>query len=360
MGWLARSMMRPQSAFAFEAPPKAGGCTGRAVTREADGSDMCPPESPFLREASRGAFPVAVDGQRDWARSWKRVQDFVELTKPRLVLMVLVTAGVGFYLGSTGGTDAVRIVPTLIGTALAAAGALVLNQFAERDVDARMQRTRQRPLPDGRVQPWEALAFGTLLTLAGLACLALGVNLLSGVVTGVTAVTYLFAYTPLKRQTPLCTIVGAIPGALPPVTGWVAARSALGIEAWVLFSILFLWQLPHSLAIARLYRDDYARGGIKLLPVVEPDGRSTARQVVTNCLALLAVGLLPTLIGLAGPIYFAAALTFGLVFLGYGIAFARSPGAPSARQLLLVSLVYLPALLLVMALDKVSQTLLAG
>jgi protoheme IX farnesyltransferase len=293
-------------------------------------------------------------------RLWKRVMDFAELTKPRVVLMVLVTTAVGFYLGSLGSGNALRLLPTIIGTMLAAAGTLALNQFTERDVDAKMERTRRRPLPGGRLQPTEAFVFGAVLTAAGLICLTVAVNPLCGAVTTLTTATYLLLYTPLKRYTPLCSIVGAVPGALPPVTGWTAARDSLGIEAWILFSILFLWQLPHSLAIARLYRDDYARGGIKLLPVVEPDTKSTARQVVINCMALLAVGLLPTIVGLAGPVYFGAALVFGLAYLAYGVAFALQPTAPSARRLLLASLVYLPSLLLIMSLDKVSQTLLAG
>lgn len=286
-------------------------------------------------------------------RAWHRVTDFVELGKPRVVIMVLITTLVGFYLGSQGDPNYLRLVPTLIGTALAAAGTLALNQYAERELDAKMQRTRRRPLPDGRIQPTEALVFGVLITGAGLAYLTVAVNLLSGLVTACITASYLFVYTPLKRKTPLCSVVGAIPGALPPVTGWVAARGGFGVEAWILFALLFLWQLPHSLAIARLYRDDYARAGIRLLPVVEPDAKSTARQIVTNCLALLVVGLLPTLVGLTGPIYFLVALLLGAAFLGYGVAFAVSRTALSARQLLLASLVYLPVMLIVMALDKV-------
>lgn len=283
----------------------------------------------------------------------RRVLAFAELGKPRVVVMVLLTTFVGFYLGSQGITDYLRLLPTLIGTALAAAGTLALNQYIERDVDAKMQRTRLRPLPDGRLQPVEAAAFGAAATLAGLVYLALAVNTLSAAVTAATTISYLFLYTPLKRRTPLCSIIGAIPGALPPLTGWTAARGAFGVEAWILFAILFLWQLPHSLAIAHLYRDDYARAGIRLLPVVEPDAKSTGRQIVINCLALLVVGLLPTLVGLAGPIYFFAALAFGGIFLGYGVAFALSRTATAARQLLFASLLYLPATLLVMALDKV-------
>ena len=283
----------------------------------------------------------------------RRAMDFLELTKPRVVLMVLVTTSVGFYLGSWGTLDYFRLIHTLIGTALAAGGTIALNQFLERDVDALMKRTRRRPLPDGRLQPTEALAFGAGITAGGLVYLTLVVNPLSGLITATIVGSYLFVYTPLKQKSSLCTLVGALPGALPPVTGWAAARGEIGLEAWVLFAILFLWQLPHSLAIAMLYRDDYARAGFRLLPVVDPDGKSTGRQVVSNCLALLAVGLLPTLIGLAGVVYFVVALTLGVVFLWYGIDLAVSRSAAGARRLLFVSLVYLPVLLVLMALDKV-------
>ena len=279
--------------------------------------------------------------------------DFLALTRPRVVVMVLVTTLVGFYLASVGAPDYVRLVHTLIGIALAAGGTLALNQYLERDVDARMKRTRLRPLPDGRLQPIEALGFGVAITGVGLLYLALSVNVLSAFVTAFSVGSYLFLYTPLKRKTSLCSVVGAVPGALPPVIGWGAARGELGLEAWILFGILFLWQIPHSLAIARLYRDDYARAGIRVLPVVEPDGGSTGRQIVSNCLALLAVGLLPTLIGLAGPVYFVGAIVLGLMFLGCGILLAISPSEASARLLLFASLVYLPAQLGLMALDKV-------
>ena len=282
-----------------------------------------------------------------------RATDFFALTKPRMVLMILVTTCVGFYLGSSGPMDALRLLHTLLGTALAAGGTLALNQFLEREVDATMERTRRRPLPAGRLQPVEALAFGTMMTVAGLLYLAFGVIELSALVTAITVVSYLFVYTPLKRRTSLCSVLGAIPGALPPVTGWVAARGDFGPGAWVLFAILFLWQLPHSLAIGWLYRADYARAGIRLLPVIEPDGRSTGRQIVSNCLALLAVGLLPTLIGLAGWVYFLGALALGAGLLVCGIVLAVSRSAADARRLVFASLVYLPALLVLMALNKV-------
>lgn len=289
----------------------------------------------------------------DLSRTRRRLAAFVELTKPRLVSMILVTTTVGFYLGSWLSIDYGLLLHTLIGTGLAGGGTLALNQLIEREADALMDRTKTRPLPDGRLQPMDALIFGALLTSGGLVYLMLVVNPLSALVTALITVSYLFVYTPLKMKTALCGIVGAVPGALPPVIGWVAVNDTLSIEAWILFSIMFLWQMPHSLAIAWLYREDYARAGFQLLPVIEPDGRSTGRQVITNCLALLAVGLLPTLVGLAGPRYFVVAFCLGCLFLWYGILLARTRSRESARQLMFVSLVYLPVLLTAMALDKI-------
>jgi protoheme IX farnesyltransferase len=291
-----------------------------------------------------GAAPV---------RAGRRPEDFLVLTKPRVVLMVLVTTAVGFYLGASGRLDLLRLVHTLLGTALAAGGTIALNQYLEREGDALMERTRLRPLPDGRLEPTEALAFGVGITAAGLVYMLLAVGARTALVTAVTAGSYLFLYTPLKRRSTLCTFAGAISGGLPPVAGWVAARGEFGVGAWILFAILFLWQIPHSLAIARLYREDYARAGIRLLPVVEPNGASTGRHVLTHCLALLAVGLLPTVVGLAGSLYFVAALALGGTFLVCGFALARSCSLAAARRLLAVSLVYLPAVLLLMAVDKV-------
>jgi protoheme IX farnesyltransferase len=261
----------------------------------------------------------------------RRLADYAALTKPRVVAMVLVTTAAGYYLGSAGSPRLAPLLYTLAGTALAAAGTLALNQYMERDLDARMERTRRRPLPEGRLRPVEAL-----------------------VAAGIAA-TYLLLYTPLKPVTSLCSLVGAVPGALPPVTGWAAARGTLGAEAWILFAIMFLWQIPHSLAIGRMYRDDYARAGIRVLPVVDRGGGSTGVQVVSNCLALLPVALLPTLVGLAGPVYFLVALVLGLGFLWSAIGLARRDSAADARRLLLASLVYLPVLLGVMALDKLAS-----
>jgi protoheme IX farnesyltransferase len=281
-----------------------------------------------------------------------RLADFLELAKLRVVAMVLLTTCVGFYIGSPSVLDLSRLCHALVGTALAAAGALALNQYLERDVDARMQRTRRRPLPEGRLAPIEALAFGTLTAAAGLFYLIGSVNPLSALVAAAVVVSYLFVYTPLKQRSSLCSVVGAVPGALPPVIGVAAARANLGIEAWILFAILFLWQIPHSLAIAQLYREDYARAGVRLLPVIEPDGASTGRQVVLNSLALLAAGLTPTVVGLSGAIYFFAALLLGMGFLACAVLLAVRQRAADARRLLVASLLYLPALLLFMAFDR--------
>ena len=284
----------------------------------------------------------------------RRAADFLALTKPRVVAMVLVTTLVGYYLGATSAPiEYLRVLATLIGTALAAGGTLTLNQFMERDLDARMHRTRERPLPDGRIAPTDALAFGAALTIGGIVYLALAVDPLTALVTAATTAIYLFGYTPLKPRTSLCSVVGAIPGALPPLAGWTAARGELGLGAWVLFAIMFLWQIPHSLAIARLYREDYARAGIRLLPVIEPDGASTGRQIVTHSLALMVVALLPTLIGVAGAVYFFTSLALGLGLLAASLRLARSASAADARRLLLASLIYLPFLLVTMAADKV-------
>jgi protoheme IX farnesyltransferase len=283
----------------------------------------------------------------------RRLADFVSLGKPRVVLMVVLTTLVGYYLGAAGQLDYLQVVHLLVGTALAAGGTLALNQFFERDLDARMERTRGRPLPDGRLQPGEAGVFGALLTAGGVLYLGLAVGSACAGVVAVIAALYLGVYTPLKRVSPLATVLGAVPGALPPVAGWVAARGELGVGAGVLFAILFLWQLPHTLAIARLYRDDYARAGIRVLPVVDPDGGSTDRQIVTGCLALHAAGLLPTLVGLTGGVYFFGALLLGALFLAVGATQALRPSAPAARRVVIASVVYLPLLLALMALDKV-------
>ena len=241
----------------------------------------------------------------------------------------------------------------MIGTALVAGGASAFNQVIERVPDSLMRRTRFRPVPDGRLQPVESLVFATALALAGLTFLGAAVNRLSAMVALVTLLTYALVYTPLKRRSSFATVIGAIPGALPPVIGWAAARGALSQGAWVLFAIVFLWQLPHFLAIAWMYRDDYARAGFVMLPVIEPDGRSTARQAVFYCAALLPVSLAPTLIGLTNTWYFAAALGLGLLFLGLTLKFARTRAVADARRLFLASIIYLPLLWILMIVGRV-------
>jgi protoheme IX farnesyltransferase len=293
-------------------------------------------------------------GAADARATGQVLADYFALTKPRLVTMVVITAAVGFYLGAPGPISIVLFLNAMVGTALAGAGALALNQYLERDLDARMDRTRNRPLPAGRVQPLPALLFGGALTVLGLGQLLLLVNPLACAVTAVTSAVYLFMYTPLKRVTPLCTIVGAVPGALPPVTGWVAARGEFGDGALVLFAILFLWQIPHSLAIARLYVDQYASAGFRLLPVVEPHTNRTERAVVSYSAALVAVGVTPVLLGMAGSLYLATALILGGGLFATALAFAWR-WAGSARWLLLASLVYLPVLLSMMAIDRIGH-----
>ncbi len=283
----------------------------------------------------------------------RQMADFLALTKPRLVLMVLIATLAGFYLGSFGELDWIRLLNTIFGTALAAGGTIALNQYVERDLDAKMRRTRSRPLPDGRLHPAGALIFGIAISAGGVLYLLVAVNALSSLLAALTVLTYIFLYTPMKRKTPFCTFIGAIPGALPPMGGWVAAQGGLGFEAWVLFGTMFFWQIPHSLAIAWMYRTDYERAGLKLLPVIHPDGRSTGHQIVSNCLALLAVGLVPTLIGIAGPTYFIAALALGSVFLGCGVSFAILRSTVAARRLLLASYLYIPLQLGMLSIDRV-------
>ncbi|MDE2847050.1 MAG: heme o synthase [Gemmatimonadota bacterium] len=281
------------------------------------------------------------------------MKDFIALTKPGLVIMLVLTTCVGFYLGSDGPVDWLRLLHTLAGTALAAGGTLALNQFMERDRDAMMRRTRKRPLPAGKLRPAQALGFGVAITVAGLLYLALVVNVLSCAVTALITATYLFLYTPLKHRTTLSTVFGAVPGALPPVTGWAAARNELGLEAGVLFAILFLWQMPHALALAWLFREDYARAGFQLLPAVDPDGRFTSVQILINCLALTAFSLVPTILGISGVVYFYAAFAAGLGLLAFAIHLTVTRTQASARNLFFASLVFLLVQFSVMAYDKV-------
>ena len=279
-------------------------------------------------------------------------RDYLELTKPRLSALVLVTTGAGFWLALRSPDQLPLVWPALIGTALVAGGANALNQWMERVPDALMHRTQHRPLPSGRLSPDAALRFGMGISLAGLLILAVSVNPLSTLLAAVSWASYVLIYTPLKRYTPLCTLVGAIPGALPPMIGWAAAHGTLGAEAWALCAILFVWQLPHFLALAVLYREDYARANFRMLPVTEPNGLTTAHQTLLYGLVLLPLSLLPASLGLAGVAYCYAALALSAAFLMIAVraAWLRSP--QSARRLFRASIFYLPALLGLLAFNK--------
>jgi len=282
------------------------------------------------------------------------VRDLWEMTKPGITLMVTLTAGLGFLLAEQSSTFSfLLLVHTLLGTALVSAGASVLNHVLERDTDALMHRTANRPLPAGRMNPDAALLFGVVVGVLGLVELALGTNLLTALLGAAALSGYVFVYTPLKRISSFATVIGAIPGAIPPMMGWAAVRNELDLAAWVLFGILFFWQLPHFLAIAWLCREDYARGGFPMLPVLDPEGIRTGRQAILYGAALVPVSLLPSLLGLMGAVYFFGALAFGLAYLGFSFGFAAARSNPGARRLMLASLLYFPSLLLVMLVDRV-------
>jgi protoheme IX farnesyltransferase len=278
--------------------------------------------------------------------------DFVELTKPRITTLVVLTALVGFVMASPAAPVGLALLFALAGTGLVAAGASTLNMVLERDTDARMNRTRSRPLAEGRMRPPEAIAFGLGLTALGLAGLFSLSGPLPAAVAFVTWFTYLFCYTPLKRRTSLSTLVGAVPGALPPVIGWAAARGSIDGGAFVLFAILFLWQVPHFLAIAWIYREDYARGGLPMLPVVDAPGRLTGRQAVAHAFALLLASLLPTGLGMAGRAYLAGALLLGVALLAFSLRLALHRTVAAARALFLASVVYLTALCALLVADR--------
>jgi protoheme IX farnesyltransferase len=275
-----------------------------------------------------------------------------ELFKMRLTILVLLTAFVGFDAGWRGAMAWGLMLHTVLGTALLAAGASALNQLMERDEDAKMRRTADRPLPSGRLTPEAALIIGTVCAGAGLADLALAVNGLTALLGALTLASYLFVYTPLKRVTAWNTAIGAIPGALPPLMGWTAARGELTGGGWTLFAVLFFWQLPHFLAIAWIYRDDYARAGFVMLPALDPTGARTGRQALCNTAGLLAASVCPFLFGLAGTVYLAGALALGAGFLWRAVEFWRRIGPEGARRLFYASILYLPLLLALMVFDK--------
>ena len=284
-------------------------------------------------------------------KSWFAV--FSDLIKARLTFLVLLTTFVGFYIGSPGPLDFMLLFHAMLGTALVASGASALNQWLERQHDAKMERTEDRPLPSGRLQPGQVLIFGAVCAGLGLVYLAAAVNPLTSLLGAVTLGSYLFIYTPLKRVTTLNTVVGAIPGALPPLMGWVAARGEINRGGWALFAILFFWQLPHFLAIAWIYREQYARAGFVMLPVVDTAGERTGRQAVSHALGLLPVSLVPFVLHLAGPVYVLGAIVLGVAYLWYAVQFSRGLALAGARRLFFMSIIYLPLLLGLMVLDKV-------
>jgi protoheme IX farnesyltransferase len=286
------------------------------------------------------------------AASRTRSADFAALAKPRLNMLVVMSTAAGYAMGAFDGYAPLRLLATLAGTGLVAGGASAFNQVMERDLDALMRRTRMRPLPDQRLQPLEGTIFAAAISITGLLVLAAFANLLAAGVALVTLLSYVVVYTPLKRRSSFGTVIGAIPGALPPVIGWAAARGTLTAEAWALFGIVFLWQLPHFLAIAWIYREDYARAGYPMLPVIEPDGRSTARQSIIYATALLPLSLAPTLLNMTGEFYFGAALVLGLAFIYATFRFARTRATRDARAVFFGSIIYLPLVWILMIADK--------
>lgn len=283
----------------------------------------------------------------------ERAAAYTELTKPRITFLIVLTAAAGFFLAAPAGPfNYSRFINAMIGIALLSSGIATLNQYMERHLDARMRRTQMRPLPAGKLSATQALIFGVGLTLISEVYLALLVNPLTAA-WGLTVIGgYLFLYTPLKTRTTLSTAIGAFPGAMPPLMGWVAAANEVTIGAWALFAILFLWQFPHFLAIAWMYKEDYARAGIVMLPVVEPEGRLTAQQIIVNTLMLIPVSLMPTALGISGSVYMVGAIILGLLFLYSSITCAVARTRQQARRLLLASVLYLPLLFVLMVLNR--------
>jgi heme o synthase len=285
-----------------------------------------------------------VSSEVSQAKALPRAGDWIELIKPRITLLVTLTAAAGFALASERPLDFPRFWATLFGTGLVAAGSAVLNQYVERETDQLMRRTASRPLPGGRMAAGQALAYGALLSLAGLVLLWLQVNALTSLIGLATLLSYVAVYTPMKRTSALATLIGAVPGAAPPVMGWTGAAGEIGLGGWLLFAILFLWQLPHFLAIAWLYREDYRRAGMPLLTVNDPDGRATGQQAVLYAMALVPVSLMTSAVGITGRVHLVGALVCGLAFLASAVLFAREQSVTTARRLLLVSVFYLPAI----------------
>lgn len=307
--------------------------------------------SKHVEEAQEPRNPILDRKAKNADQNSSQLAYYLDLCKPRIVSLILVTTALGFFLGH-GAISSWRLFAlTLFGTTLSCAGACALNNFLERDIDQYMKRTKKRALPSGAIPAHTALAFGVITVLLGTTILAVYVNLLSGFLSLLTSFLYVLVYTPLKRLTWLNTLVGAIPGALPPMGGFAAATGELGIGAWALFAILFVWQQPHFYAIAWMYKDDYARAGFKMLPVIEPDGLSTFRQIVIYSVLLIPISLAPSLLGYSGNFYLFGATLAGLLMLREGVRLSRSHSAIDARRVLRASIAYLPALLLLIVLD---------
>lgn len=286
------------------------------------------------------------------------MKDYIALTKPRITWLILMSTGVGYFCGLRSSWHWLSLaswapmLSTILGTGLIASGTAALNQWYEREADFKMRRTAKRPLPDHRLTPNRALVFGVVLAFAGFLELGFTVNWLAAALGLFTLGSYLFIYTPLKQRSSLSTVVGAVPGAMPPLIGYAAANGALTPEAWALFAILFFWQFPHFLAIAWMYREDYARAGIRMLPVVDPDGKSTARQIVVYASTLIPVSLFPSLLGMTGKIYLVGALALGIWFLYAGVRVAFDRTILRARRVLMVSVIYLPLIYGLIVLDR--------
>lgn len=280
--------------------------------------------------------------------------DYIQLTKPRITWLILMSTGVGYFFGAMDGWTWSVLLHTLLGTAFIASGTAALNQWWEREADKKMVRTQNRPLPAERLHPTRALIFAIVLSAIGFAELSLGANPLTGLLGLFTLASYLFVYTPLKKRTPHATTIGAIPGAMPPLIGYAAAHGTLTAQGWALFAILFLWQFPHFYAIAWMYKDDYSKAGIKMLPVVDPSGDSTVRQILFYSLALIPISLLPRYLGMSGNVYLAGALILGAIYFYSGVLVARELNRAQARRVLLVSIVYLPVLYGLMMADRTS------
>jgi protoheme IX farnesyltransferase len=294
---------------------------------------------------------IAIDVRKDESIVLReKIRSYVQLTKPRIAFMLVLTAAAGFYLGSTN-FDLLLFLRSILGITLLAFGTAALNQYIERKSDALMQRTASRPLPSGRLTGKEALLFGIVLCTLAELILFISVNTLTGILGLLVIVGYVFLYTPLKRLTTLSTVVGAFPGAMPPLMGWTSAADQISVQAWILFAIIFFWQFPHFLSIAWIYRDEYSKAGIKMLPVVDKNGKLTVRQVIIFTFLLIATSIIPFLLGMTGTLYLITAISFGAYFLYCSLEMARKKSINAARKVLIASVLYLPLIFALMVIN---------